>query len=161
MSFSFSEIAMGRNVPEQGASLNYLAGNGNENGNTVRYWRSDCAAPMFSPVRRHLFKPLVYLLVAAQLLLAVPAMAYSRAQSGTSAPCDQMTHMADTQECPCCPDGGMSMSDCLVSCTLASAAAPVRIDQVRVAAPAQRVDAMPSDAYTSYSAPPLKPPPIG
>jgi hypothetical protein len=116
---------------------------------------------MFSPVRKRLFKPLVYLLVAAQLLLAVPAMAHSQTQSGTSAPCDQVAHMAATQECPCCPDGSMSMSDCLVSCTLASATAPVRLDQIRVSAPALRVEAMPAIAYASHSAPPLKPPPIG
>jgi len=121
---------------------------------------------MVSPVRKRLFKPIVYLLVAAQLLLAVPAMAatfaFSAGASGASesVPCDQMNAPEHSDGCPCCPDGGMSTASCLASCALAAAVIPYRDNSVRVSAPASRVEALPSIGFASLSSPPLKPPPI-
>jgi hypothetical protein len=120
---------------------------------------------MVGTVRKRLFKPLVYLLVAAQLLLAVPAMAttiaFSAGASSASAsvPCDQMTPSDHSDECPCCPVGGMSMASCLASCAVA-AAMPARDICIRVSALASRVEALPSIRFASLSSPPLKPPPI-
>src|SRR5687768_3842630 len=61
-----------------------------------RGWDAELAA--FRPggycwrVRKSVMKPLVFLLVAAQLLLAVPAMAFAQGTSATaeSSPCDEM-----------------------------------------------------------------------
>jgi len=111
---------------------------------------------MVEPVRKRMLKPLVYVLVAAQLLLAVPAMSantFSGAASSHSAPCD-------ADPCPCCPDGAASMKDCLASCTLAAVAAFTTPVLLHAAVPAPRVDATPSAPLHSLSDPPLKPPPI-
>ena len=109
-----------------------------------------------SGVRYRLLKPLVYLLVAAQLLLAVPVGA------SVATPCDEM-EMAGTNDsdpCPCCPDGADSMKDCLASCTLAAIAAPATQVLARASAPSLRVESEPSAPLVSLSDPPLKPPPI-
>jgi hypothetical protein len=114
-------------------------------------------------VRKNLLKPLVYLVVIAQLLLAVPAMAFSGGSSANSgsAPCDQMgmAAVSNTDHCPCCPDGANSMKDCLVSCTLAAVAPNVH-GTARVSTPVLRVDAIPFAPLVSLADPPLKPPPI-
>ncbi len=79
-------------------------------------------------------------------------------------PCAGMMDMAslpaDTDECPCCPDGADSLKDCLASCTLAALALPDTHVVARALAPSLRVDAEPSAPLLSLSDPPLKPPPI-
>jgi len=111
----------------------------------------------FAGVRR-LARYLLPMLAAAQLLLAVPAMASVPANSDGASPCDHMAMTGD-HDCPCCPDGTESMKDCLTSCLLAalitSDVAPV-IAMAHV--PAEYVDA----AYRipSPADPPVKPPPI-
>jgi hypothetical protein len=119
---------------------------------------------MVSPVRKRLFKPLAYALVAAQLLLAVPAMAFSGATPGPSSsiPCDQMDMAAASanDHCPCCPDGAQAMQDCLASCTLAAAAMPCTYVSTRTVTPPLRVAATPTAPLNTVSDPPLKPPPI-
>jgi hypothetical protein len=104
-------------------------------------------------------KPLVFLVVIAQLLLAVPAQALTvasmtaptaGASSMASMPCD---------DCPCCPDGVDSMTDCLVSCTLA-AAATMQIPLASSSSPRIRAAATPAVSLARISQPPLKPPPI-
>ena len=113
-------------------------------------------------VRKSLLKPLVYVLVAAQLLLSVPAMSFAQGASSASAsvPCDEMQSMTSSDHCPCCPDGADSMKDCLASCTLAAAALPVAQVSTRTVTPPLRVAATPSAPLKSISDPPLKPPPI-
>jgi hypothetical protein len=117
---------------------------------------------MVSRVHKRLLKPLVYLVVAAQLLLAVPAMAYVPAATAESAsmPCDEMPGMGGGDDCPCCPEGVDSMKDCLVSCMLAAVAAPSAEIVARVIAPASRVDSTLFTPLVSLADPPLKPPPI-
>jgi hypothetical protein len=75
-------------------------------------------------VRTRWVKPLVFLLVAAQLLLAAPVNTFSRvlATDSSSHACDTMTPAADPGHCPCCPDGPESMNDCLATCVLGAAA---------------------------------------
>jgi hypothetical protein len=116
----------------------------------------------FAGVHKRLLKPLVYLLVAAQLLLAVPAMASAQSVTAESAsiPCDEMPGMGEGDECPCCPDGVDSMKDCLVSCMLAAVAAPSTGVSTHVTAPNVRVDSTIFAPLVSPSDPPLKPPPI-
>jgi hypothetical protein len=64
----------------------------------------------------------VYLIVAAQLLLAVPAMSSAFvASAAESAACGGMAPDEHGDHCPCCPDGITTMTDCLASCTLAAA----------------------------------------
>jgi hypothetical protein len=97
-------------------------------------------------VRNKFLKPLVYLLIAAQLLLAVPAMG---ALSAT-----------DADACPCCPAGADSMNDCLASCTLSAVALQNAQVLAHVSASSMRLEALPSAPPASLAEPPLKPPPI-
>jgi hypothetical protein len=108
--------------------------------------------------------PLLPLLIAAQLLLTVPAMAHAPgAGGGNTSPCEEMASpMAGaTHEggCPCCPDDSGSMQGCLVTCSLAAAIAATEF--VVAVRPAH---AAPSGQYTTHHTsladPPLKPPPI-
>jgi len=115
---------------------------------------------MFCPVRRF-SQPLIYVLIAAQLLLAVPAMASAHvgANAAHEMPCDEMPMDGDPHPCPCCPDGADSMTDCLVACTLAATAAPsLSVAHVAVAAAPPVVDVFHS--FDTPSDPPIKPPPI-
>ena len=64
----------------------------------------------------------VYLVVAPQLLLALPAMSSAYvAPAAESAACGSMSADDHGDHCPCCPDGVTTMTDCLASCTLAAA----------------------------------------
>jgi hypothetical protein len=113
------------------------------------------AVGLWSPgVKRRLLKPLVYLLVAAQLLLAVPAMAAAHGAAGSA------TAAMHCDKCPCCPDALDSMKDCLTTCMLGSVAAPGAGTVFVVATAHQRVDSATFTALVSLSDPPLKPPPI-
>ena len=113
---------------------------------------------------------LVRVLVVAQLLSAAPLASASRVDRADAMPCAEMMDMAsmpdmagtpaDTDECPCCPDGADSLRDCLTSCTLAVAALPDTPVLSRAPAPALRVEAALSAPPLSLSDPPLKPPPI-
>ena len=106
-------------------------------------------------------KAVTLLLIAAQLLLAFPAVSTARApaSSGTHAPCDQMVSASHHDNCPCCPDGAGSMKDCLAMCTLAAALTPsVFVVSVTRAHAAVLVEF--PDSLTTLSEPPLKPPPI-
>ena len=118
---------------------------------------------MFSPVNRW-NRILVRLLVAAQLLAAVPLANALPADRAAATPCagmmDMTSFLAETDVCPCCPDGTDSLRDCLVSCTFAVAALPDIRVLPRAPAPALRVDAALSAPLHSRSDPPLKPPPI-
>lgn len=112
------------------------------------------------PVRRF-SQALIYVLIAAQLLLAVPAMASAHigATAAHEMPCDEMPMPADGHPCPCCPDGADSMTDCLVACTLAATAAPsISISQVTLAPAPLIVEIFHS--FDTPSEPPIKPPPI-
>ena len=110
---------------------------------------------------RRLAKPLVLLLVAVQLLLAVPAMASALVTRAAAEemPCAGM-QMSGDHHCPCCPDGVDSMSDCLASCLLAVAATPV-ISVAHIATSPDVPFIEPARLADSSSDPPLKPPPIG
>jgi hypothetical protein len=119
---------------------------------------------MFRLVKRR-FRPVIYLLVLAQLLLSAPmvsavAATGAASASGMSMPCAGDMPMADeTGECPCCPDGVTSEAGCLVTC-IASVAPP----QAFAPAPAAREATAPVERIDSISGgvadPPLKPPPI-
>ena len=110
---------------------------------------------------RKFAKPLTLLVIAAQLLLAVPAMASVPGASQTSAtmPCDDMPMPTGDDPCPCCPDGATSMTDCLVSCLLAAATAPTILLKQVGSVPTDSFIDLPYAAHT-LSDPPLKPPPI-
>jgi hypothetical protein len=117
---------------------------------------------MFVAVKTRLLRPLVYVLVAAQLLLSAPvvsAFAASKPASAMSAACASEMHVpGDASKCPCCPDMA-SMSACLATCTAAAAimtAEPATTSPVVASA----IAAAPVAALVSLSDPPLKPPPI-
>jgi hypothetical protein len=107
------------------------------------------------------FRPLIYILAAAQLLLAVPmTSAASPATSHSfSMPCADSMPADDAGDCPCCPHGAQDMAACLSACTLAHAA----ISTIQFAsAPARSIPAR-APAFVpvlDVSDPPLKPPPI-
>ena len=110
---------------------------------------------------RRFSQPLLYVLIAAQLLLAVPAMASTHVGAAASheMPCDDRPMPADEHDCPCCPDGADSMTDCLVACTLAATAAPsLSVAHVAIAAAPPFADDFHS--FDTPSDPPLNPPPI-
>jgi len=102
----------------------------------------------------------VYLVVAAQLLLAVPAMSSAFvAAAAESAACGSMPSGDHGDHCPCCPDGVTTMTDCLASCTLA-AAIPVEWI-VSDPVPISPTPAPEPPTLASYvDDPPPEPPPI-
>jgi hypothetical protein len=113
---------------------------------------------------RRLIRPIAFLVVAAQLLLVVPAMASVISQS--AAACGDMARaMSATgdhphgDQCPCCPDGMQSLHDCLSSCTLI-AALPAHVSAQPAPVSRQTATAPAVIAVAVVSEPPLKPPPI-
>ena len=115
----------------------------------------------YGPYVRKLAKPVIWLLLAAQLLLAVPAVAMSQVAThvGADMPCDGMP-MGDGDHCPCCPEGVDSMKDCLASCMLGAAAPPAEW-KVHVVAPPRLGFSEPGSTAGTATDPPLNPPPIG
>ena len=105
-----------------------------------------------------LIKPLAFLVVVAQLLLAVPAQALTTANMAATTDDSAMAAMP-CDDCPCCPDGMDSMTDCLVSCTLAAAAPLQPVVPVLSVRQAPATPAPAAFASTRFE-PPLKPPPI-
>ena len=114
---------------------------------------------------RHLLKlfarPVACVVIAAQLLLVVPATAQVPGP-GNLEHCDEMASLASAAShdgCPCCPDDPGSMQGCLAMCSLAAAIAPgefiVAVTPSHVALPVEI-----SSYQTSLAEPPLKPPPI-
>jgi hypothetical protein len=124
----------------------------------IGFWRPARNRHIFGPVRS-LVKPLAFLYIAVQLLLAVPAGAAAPMEAHQT-PCEQMAGVpAHDDHCPCCPDGTSSMKDCLASCTLA---ATMSLSLLPVPAAPARAPAVsvPVSSTSSASEPPLKPPPI-
>jgi hypothetical protein len=107
---------------------------------------------------RSLTRPLAFLYIVVQLLLAMPAGAVA-SPGAAQTPCEHMAGAPAGDHCPCCPDGVSSMKDCLASCTLA-ATVSVSLPLVPVA-PA-RSQSLPAAASATpcTAEPPLKPPPI-
>ena len=120
---------------------------------------------MFSHVNRRLFRTLIYVLVAGQVLLSAPiASAVGQGTGiGTVAaemPCaDSMPQTDHSKPCPCCPDGTSSMAAYLSACagSAATLSAPAAQTVKAVALPAPAA-AFPQIA--DLADPPLKPPPI-
>jgi hypothetical protein len=107
-------------------------------------------------------KPLAFLFVAAQLLLAVPVMASVSAAPG-GPPCHEMGDMGASPESasdqhPCCPDG-TDMSNCLASCAMGAAVA-AHIPVLLIKAARIEPRSLPPAFTAVASPPPLKPPPI-
>lgn len=130
--------------------------------NRTTGWRSDASKTMFAAVKTRLLRPLVYVLVAAQLLLSAPvvtAFSANEPDRAMTTPCTgEMPEPDDAGKCPCCPDG-VSMSACLATCTSAAAVTPT--SQVTTASVvASAIADAPVTALVSHSDPPLKPPPI-
>ena len=109
---------------------------------------------------RRLARPLAFLVIAAQLLLVVPAMANATvsAAATTEMHCDHTDAHGDAP-CPCCPDGASSGTDCLVSCMLSAVAAPA-IFVATAALPDTPEFIQTTFAPDPFFQPPLNPPPI-
>jgi hypothetical protein len=122
-------------------------------------WRLRPPRVIVGTVRRRWFKPLVYVLVAAQLLLAAPIV--SAAAKATAMPCgDSMTMPGSaSHDCGCCPGDVTSMGDCMSACTAVQAPPPA-IAVVASAITFTDASAPPVVAVTEFGDPPLKPPPI-
>jgi hypothetical protein len=105
--------------------------------------------------------PLAFVVIAAHLLLAVPAMASAPAAGPATAEmhCDGMDMSGGDHPCPCCPDGAGSMTDCLVSCLLAAATTPTILTMQVESISTESCVELPHAAQ-AFSDPPLKPPPI-
>lgn len=117
---------------------------------------------MFVPVKTRLCRPLVYVLVAAQLLLSAPvvnAFAASEPARAMSAACAAGMQVPGTADkCACCPDG-VSMSACLATCSAAAAIATT-VRAMTVSIVAGVIADKPVATLVSLADPPLKPPPI-
>lgn len=111
---------------------------------------------------RRKFRPLVYLLVAMQLLLSAPmasaltkqALTQAAAIADTSAHGD---HEAD--DCPCCPDNVTTSLDCLAACAPVGAF-PASVFLLSIHSTVPLAVAPTPVIYTPLADPPLKPPPI-
>lgn len=116
---------------------------------------------MFAIVKRRV-RPLVYLLVLAQLLLSAPLVnAFSGAAASHASPACE-GHVPPATEhhgCPCCPDGVMTDAGCLAACT--AGAAPLQsCPPLRLEAPSIASDERVAEVFGGIADPPLKPPPI-
>jgi hypothetical protein len=116
---------------------------------------------MFTRMFHRLRRPVIYLMVAAQLLLSAPmANAFDRLAQGDGLPCmEQMAAATDGSDCPCCPDGSQSLAGCLSACLTSAAVAPTILAS---ASPAEYIEIRGTDiteVIRSGEAP-LKPPPI-
>lgn len=117
---------------------------------------------MVHGVKRRLTRPLVYLLVAVQLLLSAP-MASAQAVKAIA----EAVHSADvdssgshdSENCPCCPDDVTTSLDCLAACAPA-ATFPVVMPALAVKSSVLPVVPPAPLIYLPLADPPLKPPPI-
>jgi hypothetical protein len=113
---------------------------------------------MFAFVKTFI-RPLLYVLIAAQLLLSAPVVSALTAASASNAmPCADMV-MGDTEPCPCCPEGTESMAQCLSAC--AAAIGCVTAHSGFVSEPEPSSSSAPLFAPLAvFAEPPIKPPPI-
>jgi hypothetical protein len=113
---------------------------------------------MFAFVKR-LLRPLLYVLIAAQLLLSAPVVSALTAASATNAVSCADMRMGDTEPCPCCPEGAESMAQCLSGCTAAFGF--VVAHSGFVSEPESSSASAPLFAPLAvFAEPPIKPPPI-
>ena len=113
---------------------------------------------MFAIVKR--FRPLIYVLAAAQLLLSGPVVsALSAANASAESDCADMMMGPDADHCPCCPEGVTTMGECLSACTAAFAA--VGTPAIFVSTLSSFPASTPAFApLVMLADPPIKPPPI-
>ena len=112
------------------------------------------------PAVNRIARTVVYLLVTAQFLLAVPAFANTLASATSAAAhCADMLEAAGDEPCPCCPDGADTLSDCMSACAIASAL-PASLPTLAVDRVVELVRLAPAVFITSLADPPLNPPPI-
>jgi hypothetical protein len=115
------------------------------------------AEPSYLVRVRSLVKPLAFLFLAMQLLLAMPAGA--SASESPSGACATMAGVHADGHCPCCPDGVSTLKDCLASCTLAATMTSFHVT-VPVVRSHAAVIPLPVTPAAWAADPPLKPPPI-
>ncbi len=139
-----------------------MTGRAVSTGNRTPVWRSQPGKPMVSPVTHRFSRALIYMLVAAQLLLSVPAAAFSgeTAPAAAEMPCaDSMPMAGDGEACPCCPDGAMDTAACLSACAasvgfISTFSLPQRVNTAVAA------ESAPGIPLARLPEPPLKPPQI-
>lgn len=117
-------------------------------------------------MRPRKIRPLVYVLVALQLLLSVPmASAWATgvtagAETAQSMPCDdEMPPEHHSKHCPCCPDGAVDSLDCQAACAASIAALPGMHFVLSNSAAIPTLEPQPVN-FLPLADPPLKPPPI-
>jgi hypothetical protein len=116
---------------------------------------------IFRIVNRRFIRPIVHLLAAAQLLLAVPlanAMPAGPSQAAQAHCADMAPAAGDSKPCPCCP-GDAGMAACMSSCL----ATPCVAHSFILPSAQRTVNAPPAAVLTHVADradPPLKPPPI-
>jgi hypothetical protein len=110
---------------------------------------------------RRFRRPVVHLLVAAQLLLSAPmANAFDLLAQGEAVPCmERMAAVSDGPDCPCCPDGSQSLAGCLSTCLAAAAITPTILASTALSGHPETCRTQVTAAFRSAE-PPLKPPPI-
>ena len=116
---------------------------------------------MFTLMFHRLRRPVIHLIVAAQLLLSAPmANALDWLAQGDGVPCmEQMATASDGSGCPCCPDGSQSLAGCLTACLASAAIAPTILAST-VPAGHIEIRRTPITEVIRSGEPPLKPPPI-
>jgi hypothetical protein len=118
---------------------------------------------MVDAVKRGFLRRIAVTLAAVQLLCAPPvagALAAMTTSASDEAHCAEMMPAGDSRDdCPCCPEEGMSTAACLSNCLASVGAVPTfLLPQPRVIA--ARVPSRPVLHLASLADPPLKPPPI-
>lgn len=116
---------------------------------------------MFDAVNRRLLRTLIYVIVAAQLMLSAPLVsAAAMSTSAAEMPCaDSMPGADRTHPCPCCPDGVTTMAGCMAACIATAAAPDSVIARVHRSAVVPIATTVIND-FAESADPPLKPPPI-
>jgi hypothetical protein len=117
---------------------------------------------MVTLMSRRPFRTLIYVLIAAQALSLAPATAFGSDQAGENpemACADMMPAAAESEPCPCCPEGAMGAAACLSACTAAAGAISTFILPI-IKSDSELALGATFLPRAKISDPPLKPPPI-
>lgn len=131
-----------------------------------RNWWAGQMGRIFGAVKPRRIRPLVYVMVALQLLLSVPmapawaAGVTAETDVARSMPCDgTMPAEQQSKHCPCCPDGAVDLLECHAAC--AASVAVFLVNHLVLANTAAIPSAEPQPVnFLPLADPPLKPPPI-
>ena len=110
-------------------------------------------------VNRHVFRRIVYGLVALQLLLAAPLASALAQGAGMGAATVATPAASESEPCDCCAENVPDFAACLITCG-AAAAPPPTVMPVLSSFFTEPVPQAPFVSHAQGADPPLNPPPI-